>query len=106
MELIEEMLEKNPDDTFLNYAAALEYKKDEEIDKAIAMFRRIIDKDPENLPTYYQLGKILKKKNKTQEAIDFYKKGRELAKKKNDVKTLGELSEALLILDEDDGEVW
>lgn len=106
MELIEEMLEKNPDDTFLNYAAALEYKKDEEIDKAIAMFRRIIDKDPEYLPTYYQLGKLLEEKNKTQEAIDFYKKGRELAKKKNDVKTLGELSEALLILDEDDGEVW
>lgn len=106
MELIEEMLEKNPDDTFLNYAAALEYKKDNENEKAINMFRRIIDKDPEYLPTYYQLGKLLEEKNKTQEAIDFYKRGRELAKKKNDIKTLGELSEALLILDEDDGEVW
>ncbi|MFT6187864.1 MAG: hypothetical protein ACJAUB_002626, partial [Cryomorphaceae bacterium] len=36
----------------------------------------------------------------------FYKRGRELAKVKNDIKTLGELSEALLILDEDDGEAW
>jgi tetratricopeptide (TPR) repeat protein len=106
MELIEEMLEKNPDDTFLNYAAALEYKKDNKKDKAIAVFRKIIENDPGYLPTYYQLGKLLEEQNKTSEAVEYYKQGRELAKKKNDVKTLGELSEALLILDEDDGEVW
>lgn len=106
MELIEEMLEKNPDDTFLNYAAALEYKKDGHPAKAIEVFRKIIDTDPEYLPTYYQLGKLLEAEDKTGEAIEYYKKGRELAKKKNDIKTLGELSEALLILDEDDGEVW
>ncbi len=106
MELISEMLEKNPDDTFLNYAAALEYRKDNEVDKAIDVFRKIIENDPEYLPTYYQLGKLLEEKDKTSEAIDFYKKGRALAKQKNDIKTLGELSEALLILDEDDGEMW
>ncbi|MEM9051040.1 MAG: tetratricopeptide repeat protein [Bacteroidota bacterium] len=106
MELISEMLEKNPDDTFLNYAAALEYKKENNINKAMSFFRRIIDNDPEYLPTYYQLGKLLEEKNKTEEAVVIYKQGRELAKKKNDIKTLGELSEALLILDEDDGEAW
>ena len=106
MELISEMLEKNPDDTFLNYAAALEYKKENNINKAMSFFRRIIDNDPNYLPTYYQLGKLLEEKNKTEEAVVIYKQGRELAKKKNDIKTLGELSEALLILDEDDGEAW
>jgi len=106
MELISEMLEKNPDDTFLNYAAALEYKKENKINKAMSFFRRIIDNDPDYLPTYYQLGKLLEEKNKTEEAVVIYKQGRELAKKKNDIKTLGELSEALLILDEDDGEAW
>jgi len=106
MELIAEMLEKNPNDTFLNYAAALEYKKEGKTAKAISFFRKIIDNDPDYLPTYYQLGKLLEEKNKTTEAVVFYKRGRELAKVKNDIKTLGELSEALLILDEDDGEAW
>lgn len=106
LELIEEMLEKNPDDTFLNYAAALEHKSDGEPKKAIKIFKKIIDQDPEYLPTYYQLGKLLEAEGKTDAAIDVYKKGSKLARKKHDLKAMGELSEALLILDASDGEVW
>jgi tetratricopeptide (TPR) repeat protein len=101
LELIAEMLEKNPDDTFLNYAAALEYKKDNAPKKAIAIFKKIIANDPNYLATYYQLGKLLEEEDKTAEAIDVYRKGHELATAKNDVKAVGELSEALLILGDD-----
>ncbi len=104
MEMITEMLEKNPDDTFLNYAAALEHKKENQPKKAIKIFKKIIDQDPDYLATYYQLGKLLEEQNKVEEAITVYKKGRVLAKKTKDVKATGELSEALLILDADDGE--
>ncbi|MCA1751223.1 MAG: tetratricopeptide repeat protein [Cryomorphaceae bacterium] len=107
MELIAEMLQKNPDDTFLNYAAALEYKKDNEIKKAISIFKKIIDLDPAYLATYYQLGKLLEEVGKTKEAIEVYRSGHKLAVEKNDIKATGELSEALLILgDDDDDEAW
>lgn len=106
LELIAEMLEKNPDDTFLNYAAALEHKKDNEPAKAIKILKRIIDLDPDYLATYYQLGKLLEERGKPEEAIAVYRKGHDLANKTKDVKAIGELSEALLILDTEDDEAW
>lgn len=103
MEMIEEMLVKNPDDTFLNYAAALEHKKNKQPKKAIRIFKKIINQDPDYLATYYQLGKLLEEVGKTSEAIAVYKKGRELARKTKDIKATGELSEALMLLDAGDG---
>lgn len=101
--MITEMLVKNPDDTFLNYAAALENKKRNKPKKAISIFKKIVNMDPDYLATYYQLGKLLEEVGKTEEAVEVYKRGRELAKKTKDVKAMGELSEALMILDEGDG---
>ncbi len=106
LELIAEMLEKNPNDTFLNYAAALEYRKDNDRPKAIRTFKRIIDNDPDYLPTYYQLGKLLEEIGKNKEAIIIYRKGHELAMKIKDIKAMGELSEALLLLDADVENSW
>ncbi len=106
LDLIAEMLVKNPDDTFLNYAAALEHKKDNENGKAIRIFKKIIEQDPDYLATYYQLGKLLEETGKSKEALEVYKKGHALAVKTNDVKAVGELSEALLILDPADDEAW
>ena len=103
LEMITEMLVKNPDDTFLNYAAALEHKKRNKLKKAISIFKKIVNQDPDYLATYYQLGKLLEEVDKTEEAVEVYKRGRELAKKTKDVKAMGELSEALMILDEGDG---
>ena len=103
LEMITEMLVKNPDDTFLNYAAALENKKRNKPKKAIAIFKKIVNQDPDYLATYYQLGKLLEEVGKTEEAVEVYKSGRILAQKTKDVKAMGELSEALMILDEGDG---
>lgn len=103
LDMITEMLVKNPDDTFLNYAAALENKKRNKPKKAISIFKKIVNMDPDYLATYYQLGKLLEEVGKTEEAVEVYKRGRELAKKTKDVKAMGELSEALMILDEGDG---
>lgn len=103
LDMITEMLVKNPDDTFLNYAAALENKKRNKPKKAISIFKKIVNQDPDYLSTYYQLGKLLEEVGKTEEAIEVYKSGRVLAQKTKDVKAMGELSEALMILDEGDG---
>jgi tetratricopeptide (TPR) repeat protein len=99
LKMIETMLETNPKDSFLHYAAALEHNKNGDNNSSIKILKGIIKADPEYLASYYQLGKILEEKGKIEEAIQIYKDGKSVAKKQNDMKTLGELAEALMLLD-------
>jgi tetratricopeptide (TPR) repeat protein len=99
LKMIELMLETNPRDSFLHYAAALEHQKKGDANQAIKILRTIIKNDPNYLASYYQLGKMLEEKNKIAEAIEIYKIGKEVAKKQSEMKTLGELTEALMLLD-------
>lgn len=100
--LIKQMLDKNPDDSFLRYAAALEFKKNGDTEKAITYLEDLIKHDPQYLASYYQLGKIYEEQSQAHKAITFYRQGKLIAAKVNDRKTLGELDEALMILDADE----
>ncbi len=93
------MLETNPRDSFLHYAAALEHHKNGDLAGAIKIMQKIVKNDPDYLASYYQLGKMLEEKNKIEDAVEVYKAGKSIARKQNDMKTLGELSEALMLLD-------
>jgi lipopolysaccharide biosynthesis regulator YciM len=105
LELVLEMLEKNPKDVFLKYAAAIEYRKIDEDEKAIKHIEELLDIDPEYLGAYYTLGHLYEQKDEIEKAINIYKKGKAVAKKQNDQKTIGELTEALMLLDEEE-ENW
>jgi tetratricopeptide (TPR) repeat protein len=100
-DLLKEMLQKDPEDNFLNYALALEYSRQSEVTKAIRIIETILDKDENYLAAYYQLGRMYEQEAMVDKAIDIYKKGIDIAKKTNNLKTLGELTEALMILEED-----
>jgi predicted Zn-dependent protease len=100
LDLIQDMLKKEPDDSFLNYALAMEYNVKGETEKAIQQLEKLINKDPDYLGTYYQLGKLYENKNETQKAIITYAAGAELAKLQNNNKAIGELNEALWMLED------
>jgi tetratricopeptide (TPR) repeat protein len=100
--LIKQMLDKNPEDSFLRYAVALEFKKNGDVEKSINYLEELIKKDPNYLASYYQLGKIFEEEGQAHKAIVFYRQGKLIAAKVNDRKTLGELDEALMILDADE----
>ncbi len=106
LELIEEMLKKSKKDVFLNYAAALEYRKIGEIAKSIDLLERIVEIDKTYLGAYYQLGQLYEETDRVKKAIAVYKKGRLIAKEKKDEKAMGELTESLLILDQDFDGTW
>jgi hypothetical protein len=74
-----DLLKKEPDDVFLN----------------------VLLLKPEYLPCYYQIGQLKEKLNDTNSAIEFYKKGIALAKLQNNTKAMGELNEALWMLDDE-----
>ena len=95
-----EMLKTEPEDSFLNYALALEYAKSNDLLKAIELIENVLTKDENYLGAYYQLGKYYELINATEKAIATYTKGVTIAKKQNNRKAQGELSEALMMLEE------
>ena len=97
---IEEMLKNEPNDSFLNYALALEYAKLENVKKAIELIEALLIRDEEYLGAYYQLGKYYEEIQNQEMAISTYKKGVSLAQKKKNNKALGELNEALWMLED------
>ena len=94
------MLEKEPDDIFLNYALAVEFLGEQKFQEAEKQFLKTNKLDAEYLPCYYQLGQVAEKINKEKEALEYYHKGVELAKKQNNNKALNELNEAIWLLED------
>lgn len=96
---IRKMLEENPDDSFLQYAAALEMQKGGELDTAVKLMEDLLAKDSSYLAAYYQLGKLYESIGEHENAGEVYKQGQQLAKEKGDNKALSELNEAFALLE-------
>lgn len=96
-----EMLNDEPHDPFLNYALALEYAKEEDLVKATEIIETLLQRDKTYLGAYYQLGKLYELQNLAEKAIAVYREGIGIAKAQNNKKTMGELNEALLMLEDE-----
>lgn len=99
-EMILNMLSKEPDDVFLNYALAMEDIAIGDFKSAEAQLRKTLHINPEYLPCFYQLGQLNEKLENTESALSFYRQGLELAKKQGNTKAMGELNEALWMLED------
>ncbi len=100
LEQLEEMLKAEPNDSFLNYALALECAKANNISKAIELIEAIIARDESYLGAYYQLGKYYEEMQQPEKAISIYNKGVSIAKQQRNNKAAGELNEALWMLED------
>jgi tetratricopeptide (TPR) repeat protein len=94
------MLEQEPKDIFLNYALAMEWLGEGNYNKAEEQFLKTLQIKQDYLPCFYQLGQTAEKLNKEKEALEYYKKGVDLAKQQNNTKALNELNEAIWLLEE------
>jgi Tfp pilus assembly protein PilF len=92
------MLEKDPEDLFLSYALALEYRSAGENSAAISVLESILKKDADYLAAYYQLGKLYEENGQHEEAERVYSAGILIAQKAGNRKTQGELQTALDLL--------
>jgi len=97
---IEEMLKTEPNDSFLNYALALEFAKANEVHKAIELIENVLLREENYLGAYYQLGKFYEQIQDLPKAIATYTKGIVIAKSIKNNKALGELNEALWMLED------
>ncbi|SDD64459.1 tetratricopeptide repeat protein [Niabella drilacis] len=94
IEKLEALLRENGDDGFLNHALALEYVKAGDDGKAAALFKSILEKDPDYVGSYYHLGKLQERCGDEPGAIAVYKKGMEIAQKLGEQHAYNELRAA------------
>lgn len=97
---LQQMLVQDSEDSFLNYALALEMIKNNQLKEAISILEKLLHRDENYLAAYYQLGKMQEQLSEKNSAIMVYNKGIEIARKQKNNKTLGELAEALALLEE------
>lgn len=89
------MLIASPGDCFLLHAIGLEYVKINELEKALASFKKVIETNPEYVGTYYHLAKTFEKMGNNEEAVSTYEAGVKVAAKLNDMHARNELQMAL-----------
>ena len=93
---IQSLLAETPDDSFLLFALAKEYEKGGKEDKALAQYRKLTDKAPNYVGTYYHLGKLHEERDEIPEAMAAYEKGMLVAQEQGDSHAYHELQGARL----------
>jgi tetratricopeptide (TPR) repeat protein len=98
LDILKQMVEQDPKNTFARYGLAMEYAKSEEFAAAIAEFRGLLSQDADYAAAYYHGGQALEKLGELEQARDLYEKGIEATTRKGDAHTHAELQAALDLL--------
>lgn len=96
---LQAMLQKSPNDTFLLYGLAMEYKKMEQPQNAIDFLNRVIEVDPLYCYAYFQQGQVYEKMGETESARRSYQLGIDAATRKGDAHARQEIEGAMSMLD-------
>ncbi len=91
--LLEKYILEEPDNSFNQYALAMEYYEGDEV-KALTLLSELQNQNPTYLPTYFKLAHLLWENEKWEEAEIIFEKGIRLSKEQNDKKAYSELKVA------------
>lgn len=95
IELLEDFVAQDPNDSFSRYALALELEKDGNNTEATRHLQEVIARNPSYVAAYYHLGRILVRTQRDQEAREVYRRGLDVASAAGDQRTRSEIEEAL-----------
>ena len=98
LEILKQMLEQDPTNTFARYGLAMEFDKSDDLDQAVAEFHSLIAADENYAAAYFHGGQALEKLGKVDEARALYEKGIEVTTRKGDLHTRSEIEGALNLL--------
>lgn len=102
LEQLKEMLRGRPDDSFLLYAIAQEYTKQDNKTEALLFFDNLLKINPNYTGAYYHLGKLYESLGDVANAIDTYKKGLEITRQRGAHHDHNELKGALALIADDE----
>jgi thioredoxin-like negative regulator of GroEL len=92
---LEQLLESDPDDVFLQYALAKARISEGDIEAGLAQFQAVIDRHPEYVPAYFQKGQALAEQGRAEEARDVLVQGIQIARQVGDGHAEREMTEFL-----------
>lgn len=95
IEQLQELLNKEPGDTFLMYGIGQEHLKAGAFDQAIEWFDRVISADPHHCYAYYFKARSLEQSGRNEQAADVAREGVSVARSRQDMKAMSELSALL-----------
>ncbi len=98
MEVLKNMVDQNPSDSFARYGLAMEYANSGALDSAVAEFRALLQVNPDYAAAYFHGGQALEKLGRLEEARATYEHGIEVTARTGDQHTRGELQAALDLL--------
>jgi predicted Zn-dependent protease len=94
-EKIEKLLEKEPDDVFLNFGLAMELVKENEPEDALARFDRVLQLDPRYHAAHFHKGSTLIALGRADEARRVLTQGVAAARASGNAHAEGEMTELL-----------
>lgn len=100
IDMLRELLGKEPEDIFLNYALGLEYVAELALNDAEKQFKKVLELDPEYIAVYYQMGKLFESQLKNEEALHYFKAGLSKAISQKNNKAVNEFNEAIFMLED------
>jgi len=95
LEMLEKLTRSGTADSFAWYALALEYRKEKQLDLALATFETLREKDPDYVAMYLMAGQILLEAERSAEAVPWLEQGLVKARARGDMKAASELEAAL-----------
>jgi tetratricopeptide (TPR) repeat protein len=99
LEKLMALLEREPGDSFLLYAIALEHKKARHHAEAIAWFNRVMEKDPAYAVAYHQAGLTHEDAGDLEAAKRAYRQGIAIAEKNGNAHAAEEMRAALSMIE-------
>jgi Tfp pilus assembly protein PilF len=98
LETLKTLSAQNPQDSFLRYGLAMEYRNSGDLASALREFQALMDAEPDYCATYFHAGQTLERMGRRDEARAVYEKGIEATTRKGDLHAKGELQGALDLL--------
>lgn len=98
LEILQQMLEQDPANSFARYGLAMEYAKTERLEEAVREFSTLLTADDTYVAAYFHEGQALEKLGRLDEARTIYERGIEASARKGDLHTRAEIEAALNLL--------
>lgn len=100
IDMLIDLLKKEPEDIFLNYALGIEYIAELSLVDAERQFKKVLEMNPDYIPCFYQLGKLFESQLKNEDALTYYKAGLQKAVEQKNNKAINEFNEAIFMLED------
>jgi Tfp pilus assembly protein PilF len=98
LEMLEQMVSQDPNNTFARYGLAMEYANSGDWARAVVEFRTLLQHDGDYAAAYYHAGQALEKLGELEQARLMYEQGMEASTRKGDLHTRSEIEAALSLL--------